>query len=113
MGYFVLSCAWLAVVAWLIVRAIGQRRLFGSVEPLPALPAEQAPHVAVIVPARNESANIRDCLQSLLAQCYPAGRFRVLVVDDESTDDTAGIIAAMAEQNVRLSLLRSPPLPPG
>ena len=113
MAYLVLSCAWLALVAWLIARAIAQRRLFGSVEPLPALPAEQAPHVAVIVPARNESANIRDCLQSLLAQCYPASRFGVLVVDDESADDTARIVAVMAEQNVRLSLLRSPPLPPG
>jgi chlorobactene glucosyltransferase len=113
MAYLVLSCAWLALVAWLIARAIGQRRLFGSVEPLPALPAEQAPHVAIIVPVRNESANVRACLQSLLAQCYPAGRFRVLVVDDESTDDTARIVAAMAEQDARLSLLRSPPLPPG
>src|SRR4051812_26786233 len=110
MGYLVLSCAWLALVAWLIARALAPRPLFGSVEPLPALPAEQAPHVAVIVPARNESANIRDCLQSLLAQCYPASRFGVLVVDDESADDTARIVAVMAEQNVRLSLLRSPPL---
>jgi chlorobactene glucosyltransferase len=113
MAYLVLSCAWLALVAWLIARAIGQRRLFGSVEPLPALRAEQAPHVAIIVPVRNESANVRAGLQSLLAQCYPAGRFRVLVVDDESTDDTARIVAAMAEQDARLSLLRSPPLPPG
>jgi chlorobactene glucosyltransferase len=113
MAYLILSCAWLALVAWLIARAIGQRRLFGRVKPLPALPAEQAPHVAIIVPVRNESANVRACLQSLLAQCYPAGRFCVLVVDDESTDDTARIVAAMAEQNVRLSLLRSPPLPPG
>jgi chlorobactene glucosyltransferase len=83
------------------------------VEPLPALPAEQAPHVAIIVPVRNESANVRACLQSLFAQCYPAGRFCVLVVDDESTDDTACIVAAMAEQDACLSLLRSPPLPPG
>jgi chlorobactene glucosyltransferase len=113
MAYLVLSCAWLGLVAWLIAHAIGQRRLFGSVESLPELPAEQAPYVAIIVPVRNESANVRACLQSLLAQCYPAARSCVLVVDDESTDDTARIVAAMAEQNARLSLLRSPPLPPG
>jgi chlorobactene glucosyltransferase len=113
MAYLVLSGAWLALVAWLIARAIGQRRLFTNVEPMPGLSAAEAPHVAVVVPVRNESANVGDCLQSLAAQCYPADRFRVLVVDDESTDDTASIVTAMAERNAGLSLLRSPPLPPG
>src|SRR5438094_8453095 len=105
MAYLVLSCAWLALVAWLIARAIGQRRLFGSVESLPELPAEQAPYVAIIVPVRNESANVRACLQSLLAQCYPAARSCVLVVDDESTDDPARVVGAVAGETAGVSLL--------
>ncbi len=42
--------------------------------------------MSVIVPARNEEANIRRCLQSLLAQSGVA--FEVIVVNDHSTDRT-------------------------
>jgi hopene-associated glycosyltransferase HpnB len=42
----------------------------------------------VIVPARDEAETIAPVIASLLAQDY-AGSFRVLLVDDDSTDDTA------------------------
>jgi chlorobactene glucosyltransferase len=108
-----LSCAWLATVCWLISRAMGQRRLFPRLEPSSVLSTEDAPHVAVIVPVRNESANIVGCLQSLLSQRYPASRFGVIVVDDESTDDTALLVQTLAADHPQLTLLRSPALPRG
>jgi chlorobactene glucosyltransferase len=108
-----LSCAWLATVCWLIIRAMDQRRLFPRLEPSSALLAEDAPHVTVIVPVRDESANIADCLQSLLSQRYPTSRFDLIVVDDESTDDTPLVVQSLAEKNAQLRLLRSPALPRG
>ncbi|HKF10728.1 MAG TPA: glycosyltransferase family A protein [Xanthobacteraceae bacterium] len=108
-----LSCAWLAAALWLIIRAIDQRRLFSGLEPSSALLTEHAPHVTIIVPVRDESSNIAACLQSLLRQRYPASRLVVLVVDDESTDDTALIVQALAEVNAHLQLLHSPALPRG
>ena len=106
------SFAWLAVVTWLILRAINQRGLLPRVAIAPPLAAEQAPRIAVVVPARDEAGNICRCLNSLLAQDYPPGRLRVLVVDDHSTDDTAAIVRRMAASHPQLSLLASPPLPP-
>jgi cellulose synthase/poly-beta-1,6-N-acetylglucosamine synthase-like glycosyltransferase len=44
--------------------------------------------VSIIVPMRNEAANIQKCLQSLKQQQYPAELIEVIVVDDQSTDDT-------------------------
>lgn len=108
-----LSCAWLATVCWLISRAMGQRRLFPRLEPNSVLLTEDAPHVTVVVPVRNESANVVGCLQSLLGQRYPVSRFDLIVVDDESTDDTASIVQWLAESNAKLTLLRSPALPRG
>jgi chlorobactene glucosyltransferase len=90
-----------------------QRRLFPRLEPSSVLSAEDTPHVTVIVPVRDESANIADCLQSLLSQRYPASRFDVVVVDDESTDDTPLVVQSLAEKNAQLRLLRSPALPRG
>jgi chlorobactene glucosyltransferase len=108
-----LSCAWLATVCWLISRAMDQRRLFPRLEQSSVLITEDAPHVTVVVPVRNESANISGCLQSLLSQRYPVSRFDLIVVDDESTDDTAIIVQSLAENNAQLTLLRSPALPRG
>ena len=42
------------------------------------------PFVTVIVPARDESSFIETCLESILANDYPADRFEVIVVDDLS-----------------------------
>jgi glycosyltransferase involved in cell wall biosynthesis len=47
------------------------------------------PEVSIIVPARNEEANLGDCLQSLTAQTGVA--FEIIVVDDGSTDRTREI----------------------
>jgi chlorobactene glucosyltransferase len=74
---------------------------------------EDAPHVTIIVPVRDESANIAGCLQSLLSQRYPASRFDLIVVDDESTDDTPLIVRSLAEKTTQLRLLHSPALPLG
>lgn len=106
------SSAWLAIVAFLILRAVNQRGLLPRLAPASALASGEAPRVTVIVPARDEAANIERCLRSLLAQDYPADRLSVIVVDDHSTDDTAAIVQAIAAGHPQLSLLASPPLPP-
>lgn len=48
--------------------------------------------ISVLVPARNEEANIGRCLQGLAGQRYPRDRFEVIVIDDHSTDATAAIV---------------------
>jgi GT2 family glycosyltransferase len=49
--------------------------------------------VSVVLPTLNEQAYIRDCLDSLGAQDYPA-IVEILVVDGGSTDGTRDIVAA-------------------
>jgi chlorobactene glucosyltransferase len=107
-----LSWIWLATVIWLIARAFQQRDLLQSLQPTEPLPAQRAPKVAVIVPARDEAANIERCLRSLVAQTYPASRLRIVAIDDHSRDRTFAIAAALAECHPQLTVLRSPPLPP-
>jgi len=107
-----LSCAWLALVAWLILRAFKQRALLPPLHA--ALPrGEATPQVAAIVPARDEEGNIARCLEGLLAQDYPAARLRALVVDDHSADATRTIAGAIAARESRVRVLEAPPLPPG
>jgi glycosyltransferase involved in cell wall biosynthesis len=67
------------------------------------------PSVTVIIPARNEEANLQRLLPTLLAQRYPA--LDVLVYDDGSEDDTSGMVRRLGHGRVRL--LRGEGPPPG
>src|SRR5262245_52212283 len=59
-----------------------------------------APLISVIVPARNEAANIERCVRSLLAQSYPD--LEIIAIDDGSTDATPAILARLAAESSRL-----------
>ena len=74
-------------------------------EPLAASPTSSTfTHFSIVIPARNESANIKACIDSILAQNYPINCFEVIVIDDFSEDDTAFIVSSMQalHENVRL-----------
>lgn len=49
------------------------------------------PTVSVIIPTYNRKELLRETLNSLAQQTYPSDRFEVIIVDDGSTDGTAGI----------------------
>ena len=106
------SSLWLAIIAWLIARAFQQRGCLRRLEPVLPPSSDDAPRVTVIIPARDEEANIGHCLEALLTQDYPASRMRVIVVDDQSVDATAAIVRRFARQHPQITLINSPPLPP-
>ncbi len=58
--------------------------------------------ISVIVPARNEAENIACCVQSLCSQQYPAHLLQVIVVDDNSTDNTAEIVRNIVFEGTEL-----------
>ena len=58
--------------------------------------------VSVLVPARNESENILNCIHSILNQDYPNSLFEIIVINDHSTDNTAELIAQLNHPQVKL-----------
>ncbi|GAB4191138.1 MAG: glycosyltransferase family 2 protein [Roseiflexaceae bacterium] len=74
-------------------------------------PTEDAPLISIVVPARNEAANIERCVRSLLAQNYP--NIEVIAIDDASTDATPEILARLAAEDPRLRVVAGAPLRPG
>jgi GT2 family glycosyltransferase len=54
------------------------------------------PFVSVVVPTRNRSALLGDCLESLRTQTYSPDRFEIIVVDDGSTDATPDVLREIA-----------------
>jgi hopene-associated glycosyltransferase HpnB len=75
----------------------------------------QWPSVCAIMPARNEASMLPQSLKGLLTQDYP-GEFRVLLVDDQSTDGTAEIawtVAQACDRETSLIVKTTKPLPIG
>ncbi|WP_066587113.1 glycosyltransferase [Sphingomonas pruni] len=68
------------------------------------------PDVVAVVPARDEADVIARSIGSLAAQDYP-GRFRIILMDDSSSDGTADIARGLGVE--RIEVVRGLPLAPG
>jgi cellulose synthase/poly-beta-1,6-N-acetylglucosamine synthase-like glycosyltransferase len=77
---------------------------FNQIEALS--PGQSSTQFTVIIPARNEAANIKACVDSILAQDYPADAFEIIVIDDFSEDDTAFIVTALSQQYSQVRLIQ-------
>lgn len=78
-------------------------------------PAMQWPQVSAIIPARDEAETVGETVASLLRQDY-RGRLSVILVDDQSRDDTAARArdaAAALGGSDRLIVISGRALPPG
>jgi glycosyltransferase involved in cell wall biosynthesis len=67
------------------------------------------PGVSLLVPARNEAHNLVETIPGLLKQ----GVDEILVLDDESEDDTTMVVQRFAERDSRVRLIRGQPKPEG
>ncbi|QMV19542.1 glycosyltransferase [Granulicella sp. 5B5] len=113
------TVAWLVAAAWVF-------RASDVVRNLPAMPRltgvewdrlpERVASLMVVVPARNEEANIAATLDALMVADYPA--LKVLVIDDRSTDKTGMIVDAYVAEYAtrapgRLDVIHVTDLPEG
>lgn len=79
--------------------------------PLPAREPGIHAALSVLIPARNEEANIGATIRAVLAnQGLPV---EVVVLDDHSTDQTAQIVNSFARRDRRVRLETAPALPKG
>ncbi len=58
--------------------------------------------VSVVIAARNEEDNIGRTIEAILNQDFPSELLELIIVDDHSTDQTAGIIRSYADRGVKL-----------
>ena len=58
--------------------------------------------ISVLIPTRNEEANIAQCIESLARQTYPKTLYQVIVIDDHSTDTTGEIVTGRRPPELNL-----------
>ena len=112
------SCLGLLIL-WVGLQRVFQAapQLIPSVPPLPFdadLVDGEAISLTVVIPAFNESLNIKRSLGSVFKSLPPCGDWQVVVVDDMSTDSTADLARECAKQlnqQHRFSLIQAGPRP--
>jgi glycosyltransferase involved in cell wall biosynthesis len=60
--------------------------------------------LSIIIPVKDRAELIQETLRSVQGQTYP--QWEAVVVDDQSTDETRKVVAAMAGDDERIRLLR-------
>jgi hopene-associated glycosyltransferase HpnB len=76
---------------------------------------EKWPRVVALIPARNEASSIAEVVRAVATQNY-AGEFRVIVIDDHSSDNTAEIARRVALEMgtaAKVTILAAPDLAAG
>lgn len=63
------------------------------------LPADRLPFVSVMVPAHNEAKVIGQTVEALLRFQYPKDRYEIIVINDNSSDESADILADIQNRN--------------
>ena len=94
--------AW-GVIVFLMFK--GRERMLLVQHPLRDLPKHPS-HVSVLIPAKDEEARIRDCIESALRQDYPD--FEVIAINDRSEDSTGRLMDQLALENPRLKVIHVP-----
>ena len=108
--YGLISLMVVTVVGCLTVVASGERNLRKTRPgPLPqSFAADDVPTLSVLIPARNETADLSDCLASLIKSTYP--KLEIIVLDDCSQNRrTPEIIKGFAHDGVRFIAGGAPP----
>jgi cellulose synthase/poly-beta-1,6-N-acetylglucosamine synthase-like glycosyltransferase len=107
---------WYGVAAtffWIVTSLYLQinRAKVGFLADVAATPLSPEASVAVIIAVRNEEEQLRQALLSVCQLHY--GPYRILVVNDRSTDRTPEILAEFARQYPAVRVLSIETLPPG
>ncbi|MBS3999976.1 MAG: glycosyltransferase [Desulfobulbaceae bacterium] len=72
-------------------------------------PLSNSPKVSVLIPARNEVNNIKNCIKSILEQDY--SDFELIVLDDNSDDGTYELLCELQFQHPKLTVVKGKELP--
>ena len=63
------------------------------------IPLKEYPYVTIMVPAHNEGIVIKKTVEALLNFDYPKDRYEIIVINDNSNDNTKEIIGAIQSDN--------------
>jgi glycosyltransferase involved in cell wall biosynthesis len=76
--------------------------------PLVLPPLEERPACSIVIPCLNEAPTIEAVVRAAMSQRWPPERLEILVADGGSTDGTRAVVARLAAEDPRVTLVDNP-----
>jgi len=92
-----LICIWFLLLVNVVLIIAGYR-YYVKCEHSKAKITDVYPEVSIMVPAHNEGTVIVQTVESLLDFNYPADRYEIIVVNDNSSDNSAELLAGLQQK---------------
>lgn len=102
--FLYIAASYVAFTLFVLIRNWFEFKSLSSFEAFPSGNNSEKPFVSICIPARNEERVIERCVTSALKQTYP--NFEVVVLDDNSTDNTAQILEKLSGTVNNLHLIK-------
>jgi cellulose synthase/poly-beta-1,6-N-acetylglucosamine synthase-like glycosyltransferase len=103
----VVTAGWIATSIWILINSSRIKKL----KDVPEITGVAEPGVAIIIAVRNEEAELEQALKSVCNLTY--NNYRVIIINDRSTDSTPAILNRMAASDTRISIMTIDELPKG
>lgn len=103
---FSTTCIWALLIVSIFLVVFGYIYYINWARtPLPELDDDKAPFVSIMVPAHNEGIVIVKTVKALLNFNYPHDRYEVIVINDNSDDNSAELLAEVQAENKGRNLI--------
>ncbi|MDD4075792.1 MAG: glycosyltransferase [Eubacteriales bacterium] len=93
-----LICIWTLLLVNVTLTVAGYR-YYVKTENTPAPELSAYPMVSVLIPAHNEAQVIVQTVTSILRFDYPADRYEIIVINDNSSDNSAALLETLRVKN--------------
>ena len=93
-----IGCTYIAIQLWQLITLFRYKHEY---LPEPGI----WPEISILIAARNEESNIRQCLDSLLKLDYPKDKLHIVCGNDQSTDSTGLILAEYASLHTHIKVV--------
>ena len=91
-----LICIWLLLLVNVVLIVSGYRYYLKCERQKPPVP-NTFPMISIMVPAHNEGKVIVQTVRALLSFSYPKDRYEIIVINDNSSDNSAQLLANLKE----------------
>lgn len=95
---------WIVILVNILLVIGGYRYSHEMEETIIDTHLEEYPFVSIMVPAHNEGIVIEKTVRSLLSLDYPAERYEVIIINDNSSDNSAQILKRIQDENPAVTL---------
>jgi len=96
LGLIALICIWALLMVNQVLVVAGYVYYIKTTK-APPKPLESYPYISILVPAHNEAKVIVRTVESLLKLNYPDNRYEIIVINDNSSDNSSTLLRNMQE----------------